>query len=144
MKNFILLVLITTLAGCVGLKPPAYEVSLPEQKLLPDEDDENRSHVVIFNSSNSLLYGSDGSGKMNISINGRGVGQLKIGEFLVVELDRGLHKVQLTHQDIFTIESTHTLHTRRRVHYIDVYAQLFSNGFEHAKRIPRDYKAAYD
>lgn len=144
MKNFILLVLIANLAGCVGLKPPAYEVSLPEQKLLPDDNDENSSHVVIFNSSNTLFYDRDTSGKMNISINGKGVGQLKIGEFLVLELDRGLHKVQLTHQDIFKIESTHTLHTRRRVHYIDVYAQPFSNGFKHAKRIPRNYKAAYD
>ncbi|MBU4487934.1 MAG: hypothetical protein KKI13_02565 [Candidatus Omnitrophica bacterium] len=82
----------------------------------------------MFNDSNFLLYGIDGSRKINISIDGKGVGQLSIGQYVVVETNEGKHMIHLTHKDIADFNSDHVIDIKEPESYLKIYSKTTSNG----------------
>lgn len=115
--------------------PPEREVLLPSQIIDQPLDDVNKIKLVIFNQSNALLYGVDGSGKINIHLNGKGVGQLQIGQYVILEVDKGRHIIDLLHRDIVNFSSSHELDVSESPSYIKIYSKMTSNGLEKVKAI---------
>lgn len=130
------------LIGCADLKKPPLEIELPSQDWDLLETSENHSKVIIFNSSNKLLYGPDGTGKINISLNEKSIGQLNIGEYLVLELAQGSHTINLLHKDIVLFRSEHEVIITDESKFIKIYAKLTSNGLELVEE-PKDFKEKY-
>jgi hypothetical protein len=115
--------------GC-AIAPPQQEIALPDQSIAAPVDEMSRSKVVIFNASNPVLFGIDGSGVINIHIDGKGVGQLAIGKYVVVQLDKGVHKLELAHRDVGIMASSHEIHLTDSIQYLKIYAKVSSNGAE--------------
>lgn len=116
------------LYGCAAT-PPVSEVQLPSQ-LLNEPPGNGRIQLIIFNDSNALMYGLDGSGKINIHHNGKGVGQLKIGQYVILSVEEGSHNIDLLHKDIVNFDSTHQLLVSDSPTYLKIYAKVTSNGAE--------------
>jgi predicted small lipoprotein YifL len=149
MKNLIviaiLLTSLATLEGC-GAARPMRQIDLPAQALGAPTSDASQHRVVFFNNSNFLKYGMDGSGKINIYLNEKALGQLKIGQYVVVEMPPGEHRVDLLHKDIGNFSSIHTLQVKHNEQYVKIYAKLTSNGLEVVPKpdnFENRYKQAY-
>ncbi|MGA2787746.1 MAG: hypothetical protein ABSF60_09480 [Verrucomicrobiota bacterium] len=71
-----LLLLPLLLAGC--LTPVKNEIPLVQGGLSVKASNTNETMLVIFNDSNYLMYGLDGSGRINVKLNGKGVAQIHI------------------------------------------------------------------
>ncbi|TLU64665.1 hypothetical protein FE810_11310 [Thalassotalea litorea] len=143
MKVFFSLVFILALSAC-STTPSKPLIGLRNYHYQPDNDSHNKSQVVFFNSSNKILSGPNSSGVMTIHIDGASVGELKIGEYLVVEVKKGEHEIKLIQQGALVKESIHKFKARYDSYYIDVYAQLFSTGFEAVPDLPGGYESAYE
>lgn len=128
------------LVGCAAT-PPAREVQLPPQSI-DESSQEGLVQLVIFNDSNSLLYGLDGSGKINIHQNGKGVGQLKIGQYVVLTVKEGSHIIGLLHKDLVNFSSTHTVSVSGSPTYLKIYAKVTSNGAEIVSR-PEGFESKF-
>src|SRR5438132_12376195 len=85
MKRMIELFCVVALSMCLTgcLTPVKNEVPLAGGDLSVYATKTNETKLVIFNDSNSLLYGLDGSGRINVSLDGKGVAQLNIGRFAI-------------------------------------------------------------
>ncbi len=119
------------------------EVGLPSQTLDSSVSDSELQRLIIFNDSNFLLYGIDGSGKINVYVNGKGVGQLPIGTYVIVELEIGTHEIELEHRDIKMFKSTHKVAIRNDQQFLKIYSTMTSNGADLVDR-PEDFAATYD
>jgi hypothetical protein len=129
------------LSGCAAT-PVQQEVQLPSQSIDQAAPSEGRSFVVMYNDSNQLMYGIDGSGKINVSLDGKGVGRLSIGRYVVVETSIGSHTVDLAHRDMMIFDSTHELEVPNQLTFVRIYSKVTSNGLEITER-PEDFESEF-
>ena len=85
----------------------------------------------------------DGSGKINIAIDGKGVCRLGIGEFVIVEANPGEHKIDLEHRDIILFKSSHTINAVEKDNFIQVFATPVSNVAEITSK-PDSFENSYN
>lgn len=127
-SNLAIIGILTVLAGCAAT-PPLTEVLLPPQSISA-QPEEGLIQLVIFNDSNFLMYGLDGSGKINIHQDGQGVGQLRIGQYVILAVAEGLHTIDLLHKDLVNFSSTHEISVGSSQTFVKIYAKVTSNGAE--------------
>ena len=132
--------ILAALIGCAAT-PPVQEVSLPSQSLNKFPED-GSIQLVIFNDSNTLLYGLDNSGKINIHFDGKGVGQLSIGQYVILSVKEGTHKIDLLHKDIVNMSSTHQVSVSDSPTYLKIHANADSNGAEVVQK-PGDFESKF-
>jgi len=127
--------------GC-AITPIQREIILPPQDISKPLSDDTKVRLIMFNNSNRFLYGIDGSGKINLLLDGKGVCRLSIGEYVVVETTPGNHTIDLEHFDLFFFKSSHTISAIEKEHYIQVYATPVSNVAEITTK-PLDFETSY-
>jgi hypothetical protein len=96
----------------------------------------SESKVLIFNNSSKLMFGFDGTGKMNVSMNGKGVASLNIGEYVQIGLPKGKHTMSLVHRDVVEFSSTHEISVENESTYIEIAASVVSNSFKVHPELP--------
>lgn len=133
----------TVLIGGCGVAPIRQEFNLPEQRVDAPLENTSQIKLVIYNDSNKLMYSIDGSGKINISIDNKGAGQLRIGRFIVLALERGNHKIQLHHRDVFNFKSNHLININNPVNYLKIYSKISSNGAEIVDQKPDNFDTKF-
>lgn len=117
------------ITGC-SVAPILREYPTLPQALDTTPSREGLSRVTFFNDSNALMFGPDGSGVMNIFVDGKGVGQLRIREYTTIELPHGEHLVELSHKDVFMFRSEHRLSFSGQQVFVKVNATVLSNEAE--------------
>ncbi len=133
--------LLLILTGCAAV-PPERETALPNQTVDHPASEPGLKRLIIFNDSNALLHGIDNAGRMNVYLNGKGVGQLPIGRYVVIELESGTHELQLEHRDLKLFKSTHSIRVLEDNQFLRIYSTMTSNGAETVER-PEDFEDVY-
>lgn len=122
-------VMALSIVGC-GATAPVREVSLPPQVLAEATVDENTNSFIFYNGSNAALYGIDGSGRINLYLDGDSVGQLKINEYVILNLEPGLHRIKLVHKDLMEFTSYHEIDSKADNTFVKLYSKPISNGVD--------------
>jgi len=133
------------LTGCTATTPER-EVQLPSQSLIQPLNNDKQAKLIVFNDSNKLMYGLDNSGKINIHLNGKGVGQLKIGEYVILSVEKGNNTIDLLHKDIVNFSSSHQIIVSESPTHLKIYAKVTSNGAEIVQKpnsFESKFKSAY-
>jgi hypothetical protein len=133
----LLLVIALLLAGC--LTPVQNEIPLAGSDLSVKATGTNDTKLVIFNTSNYLLYGWDGTGRINVKLNGRGVAQLKVGYYAQVIVPKGSYQVDLLHVDREYYSSQHQIELSEPESYLEVRAISFSNEARLVPALPPNF-----
>ena len=101
------------------------------------------SRVVVFNSSNSVLYGLDHSGRMHVVIDSRTLGSLDPGEYAQVFLPPGRHDVALRHRDMIWFETEHPVLIDRPARYLNIGCEPTSQRFDALDEPPPEFTRKY-
>lgn len=141
MKLLLLGASLTALSGC-AIPRLASEFPRTDQRLSAPVPP-GHSRVVVFNSSNSLLYGVDHSGRINILIDSRALGSLDPGEYAQVFLTPGRHDVALRHRDLMWFETEHPVLIDRPERYLDVSCEPSGQRFEPRDELPIEFQRKY-
>ena len=141
LKHLFVLVFFVLLAGC-AVAPIQREIDLPDQNLAQSPADDSKARLIMFNNSNKFWFGMDGSGKINVSLDGKGVCRLGIGEFVIVETNPGEHRIDLEHRDMALFKSSHTINAAEGNNFIQVFATPASNVAEITPK-PDSFENAY-
>lgn len=96
----------------------------------------------MYNNSNKFLYGIDGSGKINISLDNKGIGRLSIGQYVIVETTLGMHTIDLEHRDILLFRSSHTILITENNNFLQIYSTPASNGADITEK-PESLESTY-
>jgi hypothetical protein len=137
----ILLVVPLLLTGC--LSPVKNEIPLAGSDLSVKATGTNDTKLVIFNDSNFLLYGLDGSGRINVKLNGQGVAQLKVGYYAQVIVPRGSYQVELLHVDRDYYSSQHQIDLSEPESFLEVRAISFSNEVRLVSTLPPNFEKKF-
>ena len=129
------------ITGC-GVAPVRQETALPSQDLDQPLSDPSSIRLIMYNNSNKLWFGLDGSGEVNITMDGKGVCRLGVGEYVIVETTPGRHKFDLAHQDLGTFTSSYTITLTEKEIYMQVFATPASNVAEKTPK-PESFKERY-
>jgi hypothetical protein len=137
-NRLIFVFLVFALCSCATVK---------NEYQLPPQDIESllstgKTRVIFFNSSNALLY-FDGSWRIGIKVDGVGVENLHLSQYVQLELEPGIHKLELSHVDLFTFRDSYVLNVRDKTMYIEVYNSITSTEFKILDEEPKDFKTKY-
>jgi hypothetical protein len=111
--------------GCT-LSPVKNEIPLVKN-FAAKATNPNETKVVIFNESNMLLHGIDKTGRLNVTLDGKGVAQLDLGEYVQIIVPQGKHEVNLEHRDMALFRSKHDVEFPKPETYLKVRATPVSN-----------------
>jgi hypothetical protein len=136
-----LLTLSLLLTGC--LSPVQNEIPLVKGGLNIKPTNTNDTKLVIFSDSSVVGYGLDGSGHINVKLNGKGVTQLKIGRYTQVIVPKGKYQIELDHFDLFHITSQHQFELNTPESFLLISATPRSNRAEMLTLLPPDFETKY-
>ena len=80
--------------------------------------------VLIYNGADAL---HQATGRINIWIDGKPLGQLRLKEYLIVNLDEGSYNFKLQHIDLVNMRSKHDVEITKKTKIIRVEPTAFSN-----------------
>ena len=81
----------------------------------------------------------DGSGRINVKLNGQGVAQVNIGHYAQVIVPQGKYQVDLVHLDTATFPSKHEIELNTPVSFLEIFATITSNKAFLVSRPPPDF-----
>ena len=137
----VLLVLPFLLAGC--LTPVANEIPLVHGDLSAKASNPNDTKLVIFNDSNFLMYGLDQTGRINVSLNGKGLTQINIGRYAQVIVPKGTCQVYLVHWDTDKFASQHEFDLTNDESFLEIHAKITSNEANLLSELPEDFEKKF-
>lgn len=143
-RSIQLVVLLTAplfLVGC--LTPVKNEIPLVGGGLSAAASDTNDTRLVIFNDSNFVLYGLDGSGRINVKLNGKGVAQIRIGYYAQVIVPKGSYQVDLTHRDTADFTSHHEIELANAESFLEIHSTMVSNEAILIPALPEDFEKKF-
>lgn len=133
--SFLLIALL--LSGC--LSPVKNEIPLSGGSVLDNPQGTNDTRLTIYNDSNFLGFGLDGSGRINVKLNGQGVALIKIGEYAEVIVPKGKYEVELTHLDMTEFASRQQIELTEPVSILEIFATPTSNKAFLVSHLPPDF-----
>lgn len=80
--------------------------------------------VVLYNNSSQLQHGTSNTTRLDVWINGRGVGGLDIGDYVQLALTPGEYTLEVLHHDAMDFKSTHVLKVGQQPVYVELSATL--------------------
>ena len=140
--SLLLLVLLLPLTGC--FTPVKNEIPLVIGDLHRIPDSTNDTKLVIFNTSNPVLYGADGSSRINVKLNGKGLGQLNFGQYAEVIMPKGKCRVDMQHLDMFRFSSVRWLDLNDPESFVEIFATPTSNEAKLCPELPPDFETKYE
>ena len=141
--NYFILFLVSIFLCSCGIHTIKPEYNMPDQNIQANLD-KGKTRVIFFNDSNSILYGLDGSDKINIKLNDKAVGSLKIGDYVQIFLEQGAYDLYLAHWDLVTLESTYKINIGKDDVYIQVYSQTTSTAYQIVDELPENFSQKYE
>ena len=138
---FLIILSAVLFAGC-AVTPIQRGIDLPRQDIAQPLTDDSKIRLIMFNNSNKFWFGWDGSGEINVSLDGKGVCRLSIGDYIIVETNPGNHTIDLVHLDLALMKSKHSISTVEKVNYIQIYATPVSNVAEITTK-PESFESSY-
>jgi hypothetical protein len=136
-----LIIALQTLSGC--LSPVKNEIPLLSGDLSLKATNALDTKLVIFNDSNYLMFGLDGSGRINIKLNGKGVTQLNLGCYTQMIVPKGGYQLDLTHLDMGTFSSRHQIELTQPESFLEIRATPASNAAQLVPALPADFAAKF-
>ena len=132
------------LTSC-ALKPVTNDYNLVETNINEvDLDDLGNGKVLVYNGAALWIHGR--FEKSNVWIDGKGLGQLRVREYVVVDLEEGDYQIRIKRNDgLFTLpKSTHDIKVDKHTRVIKVTPSFFTSSVVQAEELPRRFeKFAY-
>ncbi|GHA39862.1 hypothetical protein GCM10007103_21590 [Salinimicrobium marinum] len=94
--------------------------------------------VLLYNGAN-FLHTMDNTARINIWIDDKALGQLRPGEYVVIDLDNQQYNIELLHLDAVKMRSRHSLEVNEDTKVIMVKPTVTSNKLEVTNVLPNNF-----
>jgi hypothetical protein len=130
--------LVVLISGCTTVQPTT---KLPTQNL-EAQPAQGKTPVVFYNNSNPLYL--DGSWRIGISVNGEGVENLHLRQYVQLFLAPGKYRLGLSHRDIFRFNDEYDLEVGTKPMYVEVFNGMVSTKLEIHLNRPEGFANTYE
>ena len=137
-KKVLMLISFVLVTSC-ALKPipSEYNVASQNQGQVTASSLGN-GKVLLYNGAN-FLHTMDNTARINIWIDDKALGQLRPGEYVVVDLDNQQYNIELLHLDAVKMRSRHSLKVDEDTKVIMVKPTVTSNKLEVTNVLPQNF-----
>ena len=135
--SLIFLLITIFMTGCATVQN---EIDLPNQ-MLDIKPDPGKTKVIFYNGLNPLFL--DGSWRIGIKIDGKGLENLHINQYVQVFLELGQYTLGLSHVDVFTFKDEYPFTVTQDPMFVKVYNGIVSTKFEIQATEPEDFSKKY-
>jgi hypothetical protein len=140
MKKLFLLASISLLLSSCALRPIGSQYSFIKTDVENITLDNLGDGKVLFYNGADILHRMDNTARLNIWIQGKPLGQLRGGEYVIIQLNEAEYNVKLHHQDVFNMRSEHKLQINDTVKVVRVEPTLTSNKLTITNYLPDRFK----
>jgi hypothetical protein len=138
-KNTILFSAILLLASC-ALKPITSEYTFIKTDLEEVTLDKlGNGTILIFNGAD-ILHKIDNTGRLNIWIDNKPLGQIRPGEYIIINLKDGKHQFKALHLDVVNMRSIHDVEIDEKIKVIKIKPNLTSNKLTVTNELPKRFE----
>ena len=135
-KSLSTAVIVTLMNGCAGMAPVKSEIPHVQSDLNAKSTRPNEIMLVLFNTSNKLLFGLDNTGRLNAWLDGKAIGGPNISEYVQIQIPKATHQLMLVHPDIFEFRTTHEIDAQDDPRFLEIRATAVSNEIQVHKSLP--------
>ena len=135
---FAVVIIFIFISGCC-MAPIKTELPLLENNIAIKNEDSSKVKMIIFNSTNKILFGPDMTGRINIKLNDKAIGGLNIGEYTQLIIPKGKHRLELVHLDMVYFKSYHDLVAEKDPLIVEIWATPVSNSLWTLDNLPADF-----
>jgi hypothetical protein len=114
-----------TFSGC-AMAPLRPEVPHLGNDLAVRASTPELAKLVLINNSSKMLHGADGTGRINVRLDGKAVGGPNIGEFVQIQVPKGMHTLEIWHLDLIKFRTEREIAVDQDL-VIELKATPFSN-----------------
>jgi len=137
--KFILLILTSVLLLSCGTVHHIYKNPIDEVKVNRDQ----YSKIIFYNNTNLALYPSSSAIGIGIFIDGKYVTKLKWRRYIELYVEKGSHKLELYHWDVFKFTDNYNMKFDNDEYAIELYCKPVSNGYIITNQLPMDFHVNY-
>lgn len=101
-------------------------------------NDLGNGNVLIYNGAN-ILHKMDNTAGLNIWLDNKPLGQIRPGEYVIINLKNGKHHFKLLHIDIVNIRSEHEVEIDNETKVIKIKPTITSNKLELTNEFPKKF-----
>lgn len=82
----------------------------------------------------------DNTARLNIWIDDKPLGQIRAGEYVIVNLNSGKHRFKALHIDVVKMKSEHIVDITNETKVIKIKPSLTSNKLEISNKLPKNFE----
>ena len=125
--RFLLVALLALLLQACAIAPVTTELPLQAGQMQVPAKEPGKTYLLLYNNASKLLHGLDNTARINVWLDGKGVGGLDIGHYVQLVLPDGDYTLKLIHRDLVEFESTHKLSLVGKPLFIEMQPTIVSN-----------------
>lgn len=95
--------------------------------------------ILIYNGA-TILHTIDNTARLNIWIDDKGLGQIRPGEYVVIDLTKGAYQFKILHLDMVNIRSNHNMEIDNTTTIIEVKPTITSNKVTIKNILPSNFE----
>ena len=95
--------------------------------------------ILIFNGAD-ILHKIDNTGRLNIWIDNKPLGQIRPGEYIIINLKDGKHQFKALHLDVVNMRSIHDVEIDEKIKVIKIKPNLTSNKLTVTNELPKRFE----
>ena len=137
-KCITLLSLVILLNSC-GLKPIPSEYAVAKNNIEKvDINSLGKGTILIYNGAD-FLHTMDNTARLNIWIDDKPLGQIKLKEYVILKLDSKIYEFKALHKDVFNMKSAHTVSINNDTKVIMIKPTITSNKLKVTNELPKNF-----
>ncbi|NOY47726.1 MAG: hypothetical protein GXO84_05945 [Chlorobi bacterium] len=139
LKLIVLILPLLMLTSC-ALKPISSEYNFIKTNIENIELDKlGNGKVLIYNGAD-ILHKVDNTGRLNIWIENKALGQIRPGEYVIISLKNGKYEFKALHIDVFNMKSSHNVEINDKTKVIRIKPTMTSNKLIITNELPKKFE----
>jgi len=138
LKLIFILLPILLLTSC-ALRPISSDYNFIETNLGKIELDKLGDGKILIYNGADILHKIDNTGRLNIWIGNKALGQIRPREYVVINLKSGKYEFKALHIDVVNMRSTHNLEIDENTKVIRIEPTITSNKLTLTNKLPKKF-----
>ena len=136
LQKFSFIILLATISSC-ALKAIPSEYNNSRLTNI-DNSTLGNGKILIYNGAD-ILHGIDNTARLNIWIGDKSIGQIRIKEYTIIELEKGKYEFNVLHIDMVNMRSKHQIEIDENTKIIRIEPTITSNKLKITNTLPDNF-----
>ncbi len=123
-----------------ALKPISSDYKFINSEIVDVEINKLGNGTILIYNGADVLHKIDNTGRLNILIDNEALGQIRPGEYVIIDIKNGIYEFSVRHIDLVNMRSKHNVEIDKTIKVIRIEPTLTSNKLTTTNEIPNKFE----